>query len=183
MRRAPVVSLYSQPPLLNPPPFRSGLSLWQRTSGNLPRAPGTFEWLTSAIISAHPKAPAPPESTPSHSTTSLDAHAQSRTTCLAPSHPSPDQDSDYASSTTIGARARRKQAPSHRVGRQRQRRGFWSPYLYSQTPSAYPLRTPTRPLLDRLLFSTFPAYHTITAFSCAPVGHAFGARTSRAHRS
>lgn len=108
MRRAPVVSLHSQPPLLNTAPLRSGLSIWQRPFRHLPCAPVTLEWLASAIVSAHPKAPAPPESTPGHSTASLAAHAQSRTACLAPSHSSSDQDSDYTSSTTVGTRARCK---------------------------------------------------------------------------
>ncbi|KAJ5906779.1 uncharacterized protein N7473_003695 [Penicillium subrubescens] len=90
MRRAPVVSLYSQSPLLDSSPLRPGLPIWQRPSRHLSCTPVTVEWLSSAIIVPHTKAPTPPEpSTHLPTTASLAAHAQSCTACLAAPNSSP----------------------------------------------------------------------------------------------
>lgn len=181
MRRAPVVSLHSQSPLLDTSPLRPGLPIWKRSPRHLSRSSVSLERLPSAIATPHTQAPTPSESSTHHPTASLAARAQSRAACLTPPNSSPSQDGNYTSSSSVCARARREQAPTHRVGRRRQRRGLWSPHFYAKASAPYPLRTPSRPLLNRLLFSTLSSHHTVTTFSCAP-GHAPGARTSRAHR-
>jgi hypothetical protein len=160
MRCAPVVSLHSQPPVLDSSSNKHRLRIRQRSPRHLPRSTITTQRITSASI-APIKSPTPPKPSLTSHTPSLAAISQSRAPCLTQTNTTTQIRRPHTPTTPLSPSARRKQAPPRY---RRYRHGDESRSLGdSQASSPRPLRTASRPCSYRLLLSTLSSCHSISS--------------------